>query len=180
MQRLLTNDGKTMSVSAWARELGMSRKVIDTRLNQLGWPVERALSTVTHIAPSGRPYGAGYLRAGYIVKSTNGVQRAEHVVIAERALGRPMPPTAVVHHIDGNPLNNMPGNLVICPSQAYHMELHRRMRALEACGHADWRKCKFCGQHDDPAVLKIRRGGAFHRECLNADAREKYHQKGSK
>lgn len=41
----ITYDGKTMSVSAWAREIGMHRNTLLHRLRGLGWPVERALTT---------------------------------------------------------------------------------------------------------------------------------------
>jgi len=54
-----------------------------------------------------------------------------HVLIAEKALGKKLPPGAVVHHADGNPSNNKNSNLVICPSQAYHMLIHARTRAYE-------------------------------------------------
>lgn len=42
--RLLTFDGRTQSLGKWARELGVSRRLIRDRLDRLGWPVERALS----------------------------------------------------------------------------------------------------------------------------------------
>lgn len=58
----------------------------------------------------------------------------EHVLIAERALGRKLPAGAKVHHADGNRLNNSPSNLVICQSQSYHSLLHARMRVRAAGG----------------------------------------------
>lgn len=42
-QRLITNAGKTQSVSQWARELGLSRSTIATRLSA-GWPISEVLS----------------------------------------------------------------------------------------------------------------------------------------
>lgn len=59
--------------------------------------------------------------------------RGEHVVMAEKALGRPLPPGAEVHHMDRDRTNNntkSPWNLVICPDHAYHLLLHRRARML--------------------------------------------------
>ena len=115
-----------------------------------------------------RKRGTGSIRLGYLAHTRNGVTQAEHIVIAERALGKPMPAGAVVHHADGNKLNNAPTNLVICPNQAYHRLLHRRMAAMQACGDPNWRKCWVCKQYDDPARLYISPNGQNinHRACV--------------
>jgi hypothetical protein len=61
------------------------------------------------------------------------------------------------------------------------MLLHQRMRALAACGHADWRSCALCGEYDDLANLYLRKkiNQAKHRSCANALAREQYARKGA-
>jgi hypothetical protein len=87
----------------------------------------------------------------------------EHVLIAEKALGHSLPPNAIVHHYPKNPSNQ----LVICPDMAYHMLLHVRQRAFNACGHANWRKCKICKQYDEPSNLFIRPYAVYHRTCIN-------------
>lgn len=104
--------------------------------------------------------------------------RLEHITIAEHALGKPLPPDAVVHHADGNKLNNEPSNLVICPDNDYHQLLHLRMRALDACGNANWRKCAYCKTYDDPSDMYVRYGGAYHRQCFNVYQNAKRHGKG--
>lgn len=50
--------------------------------------------------------------------------RHEHRVVAEEKLGRALRPGEVVHHIDGNHLNNDPGNLDVL-TQGEHMRRHR-------------------------------------------------------
>jgi hypothetical protein len=44
--RLLTYDGRTQCLAAWAEELGLKQATISTRLNRC-WSVERALGTKT-------------------------------------------------------------------------------------------------------------------------------------
>ncbi len=54
----------------------------------------------------------------------------EHILIAEKALGYPLPIGAEVHHFDEHKSNNANGNLVICENHSYHALLHVRQRAL--------------------------------------------------
>lgn len=74
----------------------------------------------------------------------------EHVVVAERALGRLLPDNAEIHHVNGDGRDNRPSNLVVCENHAYHHLLHRRQRALHASGNANWLKCSICGTYDAP------------------------------
>ncbi len=68
-----------------------------------------------------RPYG--YRMAG---------GRLAHRQRAEKALGKPLPAKAVVHHADGSTRLSAP--LVICENQGYHLLLHARMRVKAAGG----------------------------------------------
>lgn len=86
----------------------------------------------------------------------------KHILVAEEVLGKPLPKGVVVHHHGAKDDNTQ---LVICQNHAYHMLLHQRMRALRACGHANWRKCVFCGQYDKPVNLCIRGSYVYHRIC---------------
>ena len=51
-----------------------------------------------------------------------------HRRVAQEMLGRPLLPGEVVHHRDGNSLNNHPDNLLVLPSQRHHAHLEFRLR----------------------------------------------------
>lgn len=113
----------------------------------------------------------------------NGYVR-EHILLAEKALGKHMPKEAVVHHGDADKSRNR-GNLVICQDNSYHKLLHRRMNALRSCGHAGWVKYRECKQWGDPSSMKIHTKKKFrnvyiHRECNNIRMNQYYHRKISK
>ena len=131
------------------------------------WKRNRDLTTMKRA-----PNGSGSITAqGYkAFTGANNQRFLEHVKVAEKALGRKLPKGSQVHHLNGNGLDNRPENLVICPTAGYHRLLHDRERALDACGHPDWRRCGYCRQWDDPKNLMGKIGnGARHRHC-HADA----------
>ena len=45
-----------------------------------------------------------------------------HRWVEEKKLGRKLKPKEVVHHKDGNPLNNSPNNLKVYKNQSEHMK----------------------------------------------------------
>ena len=51
-----------------------------------------------------------------------------HRVEAEQALGRPLEPGEVVHHINGDRSDNCPENLQVMRSQGHHMALEQLQR----------------------------------------------------
>lgn len=63
---------------------------------------------------------------------------AEHRLAAEKTLGRLLTRKEVVHHIDGDPSNNDPGNLRVFASNADHLryELTRRVPKWSEEGRA--------------------------------------------
>lgn len=128
-----------------------------------------------HLNDTKRQNGTGGINAsGHISIIKNGIRKYEHVIIAERALGKQLPPGAQVHHADKNPANNENSNLVICQSDAYHKLLHRRTNAFDACGNANWRKCWVCKKYDAPENIRVRGRVVFHGECIRAYDREQH------
>lgn len=51
-----------------------------------------------------------------------------HRKIAEEMLARPLLPGEIVHHRDGDSLNNAPENLLVLPSQRYHAHIEYHLR----------------------------------------------------
>lgn len=93
----------------------------------------------------------------------------EHLIIAQQLLGRPLLKGEEIHHY-GTKTDNT--KIVVCENHAYHMLLHRRMRALAACGHAGWRKCYYCGSYDDPKNLYTHSKNIYHKACYSEYRRQ--------
>jgi len=56
---------------------------------------------------------------------------AEHRVVAEQILGRPLKSGEVVHHIDHNRRNNSPDNIIVFESRAAHSRFHQGGRLIQ-------------------------------------------------
>lgn len=54
-----------------------------------------------------------------------------HRWVAEQTLGRSLLPREVVHHKDGDSLNNDPDNLIVLPSQRVHAHAEFHLRRLQ-------------------------------------------------
>ena len=102
-----------------------------------------------------------------------------HRLRAERALGKPLPVGAIVHHADGSKSDESP--LVICQDQAYHMLLHARMRIIKAGGNPDTEAmCSACQRPVSLESFWRRKSGkriAICKPCSIAANSRYYHER---
>lgn len=71
-------------------------------------------------------------KSGYqvrIIKCADGKWRKEHRVIVERMIGRPLLPSEIVHHKNGNATDNRDENLAVMGRKA-HIALHHEAEAI--------------------------------------------------
>lgn len=111
----------------------------------------------------------------------------EHILVVESVMGKFLPQDAVVHHINEIKDDNVKTNLLVCENQAYHQQLHGRLRAFQECGHADWMKCSICGQYDSIDNLYVTRippgpnqrmfNSGRHKECHRIAEASRYRLK---
>jgi len=103
-----------------------------------------------------------------------------HRLIAERVIGRFLRKEEVVHHKDGNPLNNRRANLVVLPNQRAHIREHAMERIRQAGGDPETQKiCGTCtrvlGRLYFPRLKTSFDGlGSTCKGCANSRRRGKY------
>jgi hypothetical protein len=159
-----------------------SRGIVKGKLAKflVGHNLKHWIKTVNGGHPStytgGRHNSMGYIK---VIKKDHpranlGLYVFEHILVAEKVLGKYLPEKASIHHVNEDKTDNRNENLVICEDESYHQYLHVRMRMLKACGHADWRRCKFCRVYDKPEnIVVVKQNGSFHhRDCYNKYQKE--------
>lgn len=54
----------------------------------------------------------------------------EHILVAEKKYGKPIPRGKPIHHINFDRLDNNPSNLYLCENNAEHMDLHYSLESI--------------------------------------------------
>ncbi len=93
----------------------------------------------------------------------------EYRLMVEAMIGRPLASGEVVHHINGNPSDNSPENLLVM-SNREHVRLHAQQRYQAKCDEQGRKICRQCliAQSDDA----MRVGKFLCKNCYNTKARE--------
>ena len=132
--RILGRYNRGMSICAISKELNFAYPSIYTWLKAQGLDTssKRHASRRAEVLINSRGYREIY-RPEHENANRDGYVK-EHVLKACNVLGRAMKPNEVVHHINGDKLDNRNENLLIC-DRKYHTELHWRMSDLYAKEH---------------------------------------------
>jgi hypothetical protein len=84
-------------------------------------------------------YSYAYVLQPHHPRATYDGYVREHRLVAEHTLGRFLLPTEIVHHIDGDTLNNRPENLAVLASIGEHTKKHKPRRRVTV-------QCNICGK----------------------------------
>lgn len=124
LRQMYADDVKIADI---AKHFGCEKSTLERRAAQLGLRKARTgpKNGPLHVGrwKGGRTHRKGY---AYLYKpdhpcAINGRYVAEHRYVMEQIIGRLLLPGEVVHHKDGNRLNNDPANLELFASNAEHL-----------------------------------------------------------
>lgn len=176
------------AVSKLVKLCGVTDTAIYQRLRKLGIARRSQSEAKTGVRMrerSGHWKGGSTHQHGYTLIYRPGHHRAmkktgyvfEHVLIAESALGKPLPDKAQVHHVDEKRSHNENANLVICENDAYHKLLHVRRRVILMGGNPNTHKlcwdCKSLVEKSEFYSDKTNSDG-LHASCKSCIKRRKY------
>lgn len=98
-----------------------------------------------------REDGTGGFSLGYKKLTINGRRILEHRYIVEKSIGRKLKPNEIIHHLDGNKLNNSLNNLIITNQNNHITTFHNNRPKI-----FDWNNfdpkisrgiCPICNKH---------------------------------
>lgn len=94
----------------------------------------------------------------YKKKKINGRWFSVHRLVMEAHLGRPLAPSEIVHHKNGNRFDNRIENLEVMAHQS-HSEHHNQK-------HPRVKSCSFCSAEYEPHPTKRARSQTCSRDCF--------------
>lgn len=146
------------AVRKCAAENGVSIQAVYYQMDRAGVPRRRGgdASVGTQAAEKNPNWknGTTIRKDGYVLERRGVKQLAQHRIVAEQMLGRPLLPGECVHHKNGDRSDNRPENLEVLPSHSDHMRLHCDRPAMSARGK------KGNSVRWGIAALKARKGAA--------------------
>lgn len=96
-----------------------------------------------------------YISNGYVyikvLNHPNSVRNriTEHRLVMEQKLNRHLRPFEIVHHINGNTIDNRIENLLLCKDTAQHQKNHTQIKRCCVCGQyikeCEYIDCDVCG-----------------------------------
>ena len=93
----------------------------------------------------------------------------EHIVQAECTIGRELLDNECVHHLDGDPANNHPSNLLVM-DRSQHSKLHQWLRGRGTEPKRRVVRCLVCGK-----LLTLQQSKYCSAECSNFGSRKVTH-----
>ena len=87
--------------------------------------------------------GKTYRKDGYVLIQTNNGRELEHLIVAEKMIGRKLTKDEIVHHINGKRDDNRPENLRVLSGHEKHVDVHTSKRREK---YPDgFKSCPKCG-----------------------------------